>query len=300
MIVLDYLKEFATDCDIRGFHKHTTETYASHLKDFLEYISEPISIDQSKLRAHLETLQTRGYKASTYNSYYAALNSFYDFLIFEELIQKNPIPTFRKRYLSHIMKISQGDKRQIISVPELKKLINQTTDIQDKALITTLAKTGLRRGELLDLKVKDIDISKQQIRLQDKAKRSRTIIFMDKELRTTMEEYLSWREHRAKSHWLWISNRGGRIHKDRPGEMIAQHAATLGLHQHGAPLEQRLTCHCFRHFFTTELFRAGMDPQYIKWLRGDSLQKEAWQIYNHIDPETVREEYEKCIPQLGL
>lgn len=272
----------------------------SHIKDFLKTVDEPILTSQSDLRAHLAALQKKEYKASTYKSYYAALNAFYDFLIFEELVKKNPIPNFRKRYLSHVMKISQGEKRQIISVQELKDLLHQATDIQDKALITTLAKTGLRRGELLDLQVKDIDLSKQQIRLQDKAKRSRTIVFMDKELSAVMEEYLSWREHRAKSHWLWISHRGGRIHKDRPGEMIAQHATALGLHQHGAPLEQRLTCHCFRHFFTTELFRAGMDPQYIKWLRGDSLQKEAWQIYNHIDPEHVREEYERCIPKLGL
>lgn len=46
------------------------------------------------------------------------------------------------------------------------------------------------------------------------------------------------------------------------------------------------------------LYRAGMDPQYIKWLRGDSLQKEAWQVHNHIDIESVRMEYERCIPKL--
>ncbi|WP_052402726.1 tyrosine-type recombinase/integrase [Methanococcoides methylutens] len=297
---MDYLKEFAIDCDIRGFHKHTTTTYASHLKDFLEIIDDPISIDQSELRAHLAALQKRNYKASTYNSYYAALNTFYDFLIFEKLIRKNPIPEFRKRYLSHVMKISQGEKRQIISVQDMKDLLHQANDLQERALITTLAKTGLRRGELLDLQAKDIDLDKQEIRLKDKAKRSRTVVFMDEELSKIMEEHLSWRECNAQSHWLWISSRGGRIHKDDPGRIIAKNALALGLHQHGGPLEQRLTCHCFRHFFTTELFRAGMDPQYIKWLRGDSLQKEAWQIYNHIDPEHVREEYEKCIPKLFL
>lgn len=295
---MDYLKEFATDCDIRGFHKHTTTTYVSHLKDFLEIIDDPISIDQSKLRAHLAALQKRDYKASTYNSYFAALNAFYDFLIFEEMIKKNPIPDFRKRYLSHVMKISQGEKRQIISVKEMKDLLHQATEIQEKAIITTLAKTGLRRGELLDLQAKDISLDKQEIKLQDKAKRSRTIVFMDDELTMVMEQYLSWRAYKAKSDWLWISQRGGRIHKDDPGRIIAKYAARIGIHEHGGPLEQRLTCHCFRHFFTTELFRAGMDPQYIKWLRGDSLQKEAWQIYNHIDPEKVREEYEKCIPKL--
>jgi len=41
-----------------------------------------------------------------------------------------------------------------------------------------------------------------------------------------------------------------------------------------------------------------MDPEYIKWLRGDSLKKDAWQRYNHIDPAEVREQYLRKIPQL--
>ena len=92
--------------------------------------------------------------------------------------------------------------------------------------------------------------------------------------------------------------RGGRIHKDHAGSVIGTLAQPIGLHNPSGALCERLTPHCFRHFFTTHLYRAGMDPQYIKWLRGDSLRKEAWQVYNHIDPEMVRGEYERSIPKL--
>jgi len=70
------------------------------------------------------------------------------------------------------------------------------------------------------------------------------------------------------------------------------------MHDPHGPLERKLTPHCFRHFFTSYLFRAGMTPLYIKFLRGDSLRTESWMIYNRIDSELVRAEYMRCMPQI--
>ena len=76
-------------------------------------------------------------------------------------------------------------------------------------------------------------------------------------------------------------------------------AEPSGLHEPGGPLHKRLTCHCFRGFFTTYMQRAGMDEIYIKWLRGDSLKKKTWaNHYLEFDPELVREEYLSCVPEL--
>ena len=293
---MNYITEFATDCRIRGFTKHTIESYTCNLNDFLNTITDPTTVTQVDLRAHLTTLQQRHYRASTYKSYYAALNAFFDFLIFEELVSKNPIPAFRKRYIAHIMKTLHGETRQIINTQDMRQLIEQAKEIEDIAILHTLAKTGLRRGELLEMTRNSIDMDRNIINVPHKAKRQ--IIFIDQELHDTIEEYLQWRDQHAHSKWLWVSQKGGRVHKDYPGKVIAACGQNIGLHDPDGPLDKKLTPHCFRHFFTTELFKAGMDPQYIKWLRGDSMQKEAWQVYNHIDPETVRAEYERCIPQL--
>ena len=51
------------------------------------------------------------------------------------------------------------------------------------------------------------------------------------------------------------------------------------------------------HWFTTYLRRAGMPREYIKYLRGDSL-NETMDIYNHIDFEELKESYDRCIPKL--
>jgi len=180
----------------------------------------------------------------------------------------------------------------------MQVLVSAAAGIRDKALLLTLAKTGLRRGELLALQAHDIDITRCIIRVPAKAKRSNRLAFMDPELQAALRMYLIWRKPRARTSWLWISKRGGRIHKDYAGKMIAELGEELGYHDPGGPLCSKLTPHCFRHWFTTWLFRAGMEPEYIKWLRGDSLRAEAWQIYNHIDGDQVRQEYLRCIPAI--
>jgi len=294
---VDLIRGFVEDCQARGLTAHTIETYSGQVKSFLHAFNDPNNVGLEDLRAFLGALRSRSLQGSTLRGYFAALGALYDYLVFEGAMETNPIPSFRKRYLSRIKEQHNGENtRQLISVQDMQLLVNAASGIRDKALLLTLAKTGIRRGELLSLQAHDINITKGIIRVPPKAKRSNRLAYMDAELQAALRMYLIWRKPRARTSWLWISKRGGRIHKDYPGKMIAELGEDLGFHDPAGPLCSKLTPHCFRHWFTTWLFRAGMDPEYIKWLRGDSLRSEAWQIYNHIDSEEVRQEYLRRIP----
>jgi integrase/recombinase XerD len=79
-----------------------------------------------------------------------------------------------------------------------------------------------------------------------------------------------------------------------------KYAQRVGLHnQKSSRPEDHFSPHCFRHWFTTHLRRAGMDREFIKALRGDR-RREAIDIYDHIDREELRHAYLAFIPQLGL
>lgn len=294
---MKFLERFVLDCKAKGMTKHSIETYKSNVLEFLTYNPEPRAVSVDHLRSYLEKLRYRQLSHATLKGYMSAVSSFYDFLIFEKEIQVNPVLPFRKRYLDRIK--SQPESRQLISIEEMRALYKAARNIQEKALIMILAKTGIRRGELHDLRESDLDFVRKIIRVPQKAKRSNNIAFMDDELETVLKDLILWRQQRAKTDWLWISTKGGRIHKDAPGMILAELGRKLHIHQDNGPLDRKLTPHCFRHFFTTNLFRAGMDPQYIKFLRGDSLRKESWQIYNRIDIELVRAEYMKYVPQIS-
>lgn len=296
------IKGFKADCQARGLTTHTIETYSGQVRIFLRAYPEPHKVNLEDLRTFLGKLREKDLDSSTLKGYFAAISALYDYLLFEGRIQINPIPSFRKRYLSRMKIQTNGENsRQNVSLQDMQILISSAREnILAFTFTLFIAKTGMRRGEALSLKLDDIDIRRKIIRIPAKAKRSNRIAFIDDELEDILEQYLSWRQKIARSPWLWISSKGGRIHKDEPGKFIASLGAALDLHDPKGPLCHRLTPHCFRHFFTTTLFRSGMDPQHIKFLRGDSLSSEAWQIYNHIDPEEVRQEYLRRMPRLCI
>ena len=273
-----YLDKFLVDCETKGMTRHSIETYQSNVLEFFTYYPRPHEVTTDHLRFYLNKLRARNLAISTLKGYMSAVSSFFDFLVFENEIQLNPIPAFRKRYLDHIK--YNPSARQLISIREMQELYCAAPHILKKVIIMILAKTGIRRGELHDLKESDLDFYRKTIHIPEKKKRSNYISFMDDEFEHTLKEYLVWGNRKAKTEYLLISNKGGRIHKDRYGMILAELGRELHLHRNDRALEAKLTPHCFRHWFTTNLFRSGMNSQYIKFLRGDSLRDEAWQIYN--------------------
>ena len=100
----------------------------------------------------------------------------------------------RKRYLKCYKENGDGHERQLISVEDMAGLINCTMDIRDKAIITLLAKTGIRRNELITLDVSDVDLIENRIRLKPTAKRTNRTVFIDDECAFILRRWLRVRE----------------------------------------------------------------------------------------------------------
>lgn len=192
--------------------------------------------------------------------------------------------------------------RKLISVEEMAALINSTMDSRDKAIITLLAKTGIRRNELVSLDVEDIDWVDQKIRLKPAHKRTNRIIFFDDETAVVLHRWLRARKARkgCDSPALFISDWGTRINRNGVYQVVTEAAKRVGLHNPSSDqMEDHFSPHCCRHWFTTHLRRAGMSREFIQELRGD-VRREAIDIYDHIDKKELRESYLAHMPQLGI
>jgi integrase len=164
-----------------------------------------------------------------------------------------------------------------------------------------LAKTGMRREELLMLHDKDLNIDEWIIKAPVTGKRLEfRPLFLDDESMLVILDYLDWRDEYASSEFLFVSpNTGDKLHRDYPNHYLRKVGLQLGIHDPAGPLDHRLTSHCWRWFFTTQMHRAKMDEQYIKYLRGDVLgSRAAWEGYLNIDTELLRLEYLRCVPHL--
>jgi len=303
--VFELLDEFKDDCELRGMSPGTIERYVSSLRDLGKYMGEQDieSADKETLKGFLDYLRRdRGLCLRTIENSFAAVSCLYGYLEYQNIVQENPVGTVRKRYLRRYKDNTPINERKLISVEDMSKLINSTLNIRDKAIITILAKTGIRRKELISIDVDDIDWIEQTIKLKPTAKRTNRTVFFDDETAFVLKRWMKIRDglNRKKSVALFLNHESERLARHGIYDAVVEAAQRIGLHNPASDrMEDHFSPHCCRHWFTTHLRRAGMPREFIQELRGD-VRKEAIDIYDHIDKKELRESYLAHIPQLGI
>ena len=301
------IEDFIKDCTLRGMSPRSTPHYGTIPKVFKDYLEGRNAnfqdADKDLLRGFIEYLRIeRKVTPKTVENYFAVLSTFYDYRAFEGIVPSNPVLPIRKRYLRRYKDNDTTQERQLISVEDMARLINSEMDIRNKAVITLLAKTGIRRNELITLDVEDVDLVEMRIKLKPTAKRTNRIVFFDAETAFILRRWLKIRagQNSGGCPALFLNHEGDRLQRRGVSDAVYNAAARVGLHNHGSKhLEDHFSPHCCRHWMTTHLRRAGMRREFIQELRGDS-RREAIDIYDHIDIEELKEAYLACIPQLGI
>lgn len=300
------IEGFLQDCELRRLSQETIRGYIPHLKAVSRLlISKGFSIsrlDNNGLNEVLKYLVGRGYVYATLVQYFSALSSFCDYLIWKEAATANPVTPFRKRYIRQY-KAQHKSERKLISVEEMAMLIDSVFDPRDKAIIALLAKTGIRRGELIRLDVDDIDWVEQSISLKPHPKRSNCTVFFDDECARILRRWIKTREGygvESACRALFVNDKRERLRRHGVDDAVTKPAARLGLHNPKSNrIEDHFTPHCCRHWFTTHLRRRGMRREFIQELRGDA-RKESMDIYDHIDKKELKRAYLAAIPILGI
>jgi len=299
------IEAFCKDCTLRNMTEESVRRYRSSLDMFANYFDngDLTEVTFQMLEEFLGYLKfERGIKQKTIENNYSAMSAFYDYLVFKGITQTNKILPFRKRYLRMYKTGYDNPQRKLLSIEEMSRLVNSILDPRDKAMAVLLAKTGIRRGEMLKIDVDDINWNDYSVRLKPAKKRSNLTVFFDDECAVVMRR---WLRIRAKLHpetnALFVSYQTNeRLSRNGAYQAIVKYARRLGFHNaNSLRLEDHFGPHCFRHWFTTFLLRNGMSREHVKELRGDS-RKEAIDIYHHLNKEELRRTYLACIPKLGI
>lgn len=96
-----------------------------HFASFLEARNKGLLVvSKSDLRDYVEALKKRDVSTKTVGLYLAALSSFYDFVVFDEIIPANPVKAVRKRYLASYKSDGEGHTHKIVSIEEAVRIIN--------------------------------------------------------------------------------------------------------------------------------------------------------------------------------
>lgn len=303
------LEQFKVECRLQGMCNGSINSYASAMRIFMSFLMSKnktlTEVDKDVLKLYIDHLISQrkvAYRTLSYN--FSALAAFYEWLLFDNKIEENPVQAVRKRYLKRYKNGEgmQQEGRKLISVEQMAMLVRSIVGIEDRAVVLTLAKTGVRRNELINIDIDDIDWDKMSVKLKPTAKRSNRLVFFDEETKRVLKDWMNMRRLyvRSDTKALFVSQSGGRLNKNHVYDIVVKHAQQVGLHDSKSErLEDHFTPHCCRHWFTTHLRRAGMQREHIQELRGDS-RPDAIDIYYHIDPEDLRLAYLAYIPKLGI
>ena len=299
------LGTFAQDCRTRGMSEISIKSYVWRVGTFQKFLGrdkDASQADKLDIRSYIDACRTKGLTTATVQCRLVALAAFYEWLVFEEKIKKNPILEVRRRYLQRYKSDGECQTHKVISVDEAAELVKALVDIRDKAIVMLLLKTGIRRGELISLDVDSVNWKEQSLTLESTKKRTNRIVFFDDEAAHYLRRWLAIREGRDGGELpaLFLSTRGERLKRGGIDAMIRKAAIHIGLHDTNSKrMEDHFSPHCTRHWFTTQLRKAGMPREFIQELRGD-IRREAIDIYDHIDKDELKKSYLVHIPQLGV
>jgi integrase/recombinase XerD len=252
----------------------TVKQYGHIARTFLGHVKKPLeSVEPRDLEAFREylVLERRYSKNSLYTTVRGLACLFKNFGIeMTEGLEPPRRPERLPRYLSE---------------EEVHRLFEVTRQsLRDAAIVRVLGYTGLRVGELCNLKVEDIDFARNVLHVRSgKGDRDREIVLEDS-TRDAIERYLTDRTIEGKSHPRLFPVSPVTVER-----MIRTAAKAAGI-------GQRVTPHVLRHTLATALLRRGCDIRYIQQLLGHASVSTT-QIYTHVDTQSLRDAYQRAKPQ---
>jgi integrase/recombinase XerD len=230
---------------------------------------------------------------------------FYDFLIKRKYVAENPFAEISQDMRQQAKKVRPS--RPILSVADVTKIIRATTDPRDRAILLTLYKTGMRRGELVQLDLENILWDERRIDIPRRKGGSPGYVYFDDECERTLRLWISVRVAKEKEtengkeieKALFTGIRGERIDEATVGMIVKKNGIKCGVGKDTTDTSKAITPHVFRYAFTTHLAGNRCHPKVIQMLRGDA-NLTMLDRYTQFTPEQVKGEYLRTIPKLGV
>lgn len=300
------LDRFASYVRLRGMS--SARDYVCYSKQFSEFLeSRGSSLEgcsREDLAEYLRYMkEERKVKRATIKRAFTVLGLLYVWMEDQELIEKNPIPQFKRLYLGEYKEGSDSETRKSIPLDLVRLLVSIIMVSRDKAIAVLLFKTGIRIGELVSIDLADVNLSDGWLTLKNKNKRSNREIPLDDEAIMVIRDYLPTRTawNKKNSPALFLSRRGDRLAAETIRKKFKQYAEAVGVHDSSSKrLEDHFTPQNCRHVFTTEAIDADMRRDIIKMIRGDVL-GDAIDGYNHPTKKKLKDNYLAAkVLQLGI
>lgn len=271
-------------------------SYKNDIEEFFEYLEREslsfLDINYDDLRFYLMYLkEEKNDSNSSIDRKLSGLRGFYKFLANEGYVSKN------------VFSLINGPKKEkklprYFEYNELEELFNVCDDTpmgqRDLLILEMLYGTGVRVGELVNIKVKDIDLSTKSILILGKGNKERIVTYGEY-CSDALITYLNDGYHRLNiknEEYLFLNKNGGVITERGVRYVLEQIIKKTSLNKNISP-------HMLRHSFATHLLNEGCDLITVQKLLGHESIK-ATQIYTHVTTDRLKEVYYNSFPRAKI
>jgi site-specific recombinase XerD len=238
----DKINKFKRELMVRKYSYNTIETYCSCLKVIFDKCGENPTIDSVK--DYLLTIENRNYHKQI-----VATFRNYCFFVLGIKLNLQDIPYPRK----------QQKLPEIFSQDEMSLIINQPKNLKHQAIFL-LYGGGLRVGELINLKITDIDSSRMVINIRAAKGNKDRQVMLDQSLLELLRDYV--REYKPVNY-MFNGQKKDQYSERSVNELLKYWALKVGI-------KKNIHAHLLRHSFATHLLEAGTDMSIIQKLLGHS------------------------------
>lgn len=243
---------------IKNLSFHTIDHAGGVILAFMHFLNKErnsiLTLTRSDISAFVEHEQDRGLKPV---SIIAHLRVIYAFIM-HLVNQGDTAPKVMKPKI----RIQEPDALpKAIPREDVELILDSITSVRDRALITLLLRTGMRIGELLEVKLEDIVLHDQKI-----------LIYVGSKNYEGREVYYSADAEQALKHWLRIRDRTKRFlfygRADKPLSYVAAWSAMRKTLEQASLLDKGYSPHSLRHTFATDMINAGMRIEVLQQILG--------------------------------
>ncbi len=273
----------------------TVVAYRNDLGLFSSFMGETgggniLSATAKDVRRWMMSMMHDGMVARSVNRKVTSLRSFYRYMVLKVVVTKNPCK---------MIQAVKGEKKlptalnedQMELMLERENFPETFVGIRDRTILLTLYTTGMRRAELLGLRLGQIDFGMNQINVMGKRRKERVVPIVPS-LRSALEEYREALESKfgkiMPNDIFFLTEKGKPVHTKLVYEIVHSHIEMVSTVSKKSP-------HVLRHTFATVLLNNGADLLAIKELLGHSSIA-ATQIYTHSDFEQINKIYKQAHP----
>lgn len=292
-----FIKEYLAYLKLeKNLSDNTIKSYQNDLgafKDFLNSkgIDDPGDITSQYLNDFFKLLNELGLVGSSAARYFSSLKGFFLYLILNKYIVKNPIekvsaPKVSKK-LPGVLDVSEIEK--ILSIPD----INDKLGLRDKAILELFYACGTRVSELINLKVNDLFLNDEVIRVLGKGSKERLIPIGTSAI-NWVREYLTksrplLMKKMKSENYLFLNSRSTKLSRMGVWKIIDRYVKE-------ADIKKDVHPHTFRHSFATHLLEGGADLRAVQEMLGHA-DISTTQIYTHIDRDYIKQIHKQYHPR---